>query len=40
MGITQTEHEKWIYEYAAFEEDALTEEEAREASADGDYEEE
>ncbi len=39
MSITTAEREAWIYTYAAFEEDALTEEEAKEASVDDDYEE-
>ena len=35
MAITQTEREAWIYK-----EDALSEEEAKEASVNGDHEEE
>lgn len=40
MSINKAEREAWIYEHAAFEEDALNEEEAKEASVDGDHEEE
>lgn len=40
MSITQAEREAWIYTHAAFKEEALTEEEAKEASVDGDHEEE
>jgi len=40
MSITKAEREAWIYEHAAFEENALTEEEAKEASVDVDYEKE
>ena len=40
MAITQTEREAWIYNHAAFKEDALSEEEAKEASVDGDHKEE
>lgn len=42
MSISKAEREEreaWIYEHAAFEEDALNEEEAKEASVDGDHEE-
>ena len=39
MSISKAEREAWIYEHAAFEEDALNEE-AKEASVDGDHEEE
>ena len=38
MSISAEEREKWIYENAAFEENALTEDEAKEASEDGSYE--
>lgn len=40
MSITKQEREKWIHDHAAFKEDALTEEEAKEASVDGEHEEE
>lgn len=40
MSITKAERQAWIEAHAAFQEDALTEEEAKEASVDGDHEEE
>ena len=40
MSISKAERKAWIYEHAVFEEDALSEDEAKEASVDGDHEEE
>lgn len=39
-NISKEEREQWIYDNAAFKEDAFTEEEAKEASADDNNEEE